>query len=61
MCYNDYLKEVVKLPVFTYDFETDGILINGICPELDFGLCDFMKDLQIAPCIGCPLKEDLLV
>ena len=61
MSYNDYLKEVVKLPIFDYDYETYGPLLGGPCPELDDGFCGFMNDAQFAPCINCPFDiEDLV-
>lgn len=58
---NNYLKEAVKLPIFVYDYETDGPLLGGPCSSLDDGLCGFMNDTQIAPCINCPYDiEDLV-
>ena len=58
---NNYLKEAVKLPIFVYDYETDGPLLGGPCSSLDDGLCGFMNDAQIAPCINCPYDiEDLV-
>lgn len=61
MCYNDYLKEVVKLPIFHYDFETDGPLLGGPCSSIEDGFCGFLNDSQVAPCINCPLDiEDLV-
>ena len=46
MCYNDYLKEVVKLPRSEHmDEEPCSYEYRGICP--------FISGFTVAPCIGC--------
>ena len=51
--YNNYLKEVVKLPMHS-ELDNDSKTLFGECSLEFHGLCDFEDKLQVAPCIGCP-------
>ena len=46
MCYNDYLKEVVKLPRSEHMDEKP-------CSYESRGICPFISGCTVAPCIGC--------
>ena len=51
--YNNYLKEVVKLPRHTVT-DDDSKTLFGECSLEFHGICDFEWNHQVAPCINCP-------
>ena len=55
MTYNNYLKEVVNLPQATVLTDISG----GVCEnQVVYAVCLFADHWRVAPCVGCPHREE---
>lgn len=52
---NNYLKELVKVPQATVLCDSSGCVCEN---QLVYATCYFLDHWEVAPCIGCPHKEE---